>query len=105
MALTLYCFFWLQAVGYGVQSAEEASGDGVDAAHRNFWIVKNSWGGQWGDHGYIKIRMGRGKVRADLSGVLPCHAWLLVVLVVLCNRSFDQNHPQLGLNPAKDSKV
>lgn len=55
-----------QVVGYGVES--KPSGEEAEVGrHHNYWIVKNSWGAGWGESGYIRIRMGRGK--SGLCGV------------------------------------
>jgi len=46
------------AVGFGHQ-------DGMD-----YWIVKNSWGAAWGDHGFFKIQRG-----VNMCGVSNCNSY------------------------------
>ncbi|XP_050217052.1 thiol protease aleurain-like [Mercurialis annua] len=49
------------AVGYGVEN-------GIP-----YWLIKNSWGADWGDHGYFKMELGK-----NMCGIATCASYPVV---------------------------
>jgi len=39
-----------------INHAVQLVGYGTDPSEGDYWLVRNSWGGNWGDHGYIKLK-------------------------------------------------
>ncbi|CAN1229919.1 Senescence-specific cysteine protease SAG12 [Linum grandiflorum] len=54
--------------GTDLDHAVTAVGYGTDASGKKYWILKNSWGADWGENGYMRIEKD-GELKEGLCGL------------------------------------
>jgi hypothetical protein len=54
------------ACGTAINHAVNLVGYGTDSSGTPFWIVRNSWGSNWGESGYMRV------LRSTSNGVGVC---------------------------------
>ena len=43
---------------HGIDHSLGVVGYGTDSEHGDYWIIRNSWGHKWADHGYVYLPRG-----------------------------------------------
>eukprot|EP00475_Leptophrys_vorax_P013963 TRINITY_DN2031_c0_g5_i1.p1 TRINITY_DN2031_c0_g5~~TRINITY_DN2031_c0_g5_i1.p1 ORF type:complete len:753 (-),score=-40.38 TRINITY_DN2031_c0_g5_i1:28-2076(-) len=65
--------YFVGACGSSINHAVLIVGYGVDAVSGPYWIVKNSWGAQWGEQGFMKLAMADGAGRCGVNEIAPIY--------------------------------
>uniref|UniRef100_A0A7S3CIY7 Uncharacterized protein n=1 Tax=Strombidium rassoulzadegani TaxID=1082188 RepID=A0A7S3CIY7_9SPIT len=64
--------------GTSIDHAVLAVGYGTDSDGSDYWLVKNSWGGDWGEHGYFRVLRDMSKEDEGTCGILQTPSYPIV---------------------------
>jgi cathepsin L len=87
--------------GLGFDHVVQLVGYGRDAdLAMDYWIVRNSWGAAWGEHGYIRLARRPGAERCGNATVLCRGPGAEHTVCGSCGLLFDVLYPTVGAGPA-----
>jgi len=70
-ALDEYTTGIVTAPGRGTNHIISVVGWGTDATEGLYWIMRNSWGEYWGEHGYARVKSGAIEIESSCSWAVP----------------------------------